>query len=384
MANNPPGGGYPPGGGFPPGGAPPGQPYGAPQGGPQGYGPPPGAPQGYGPPPGAPQGYGPPPGAPPGYGPPPGAPQGYGPPPGAPPGYGPPPGAPPGYGPPPGAPQGYGPPPGAPQGYGPPPGGGPPMGQPGMGGMPPAGGPGYGPPPGGGPPMGGMPPMGQPGMPPMGQPGMPPMGQPGMPPAPQAGGFQAFSGGLPKVSGFNKLKLIVTVVGGTILGLGAAVGGCYFYTHPVMYFVNTTGANGVSITIDGEVVASNLQNANSESKSLVASKHVSSGSHKIEAKDSTGKVLESFTEKIESGSNGYLFAPKHHKDACFVVQVDTYGRTFGTGPKDLLLDRSKNFWVMPSSIDRWFEDTPSSVKLQKGQSSTTKRALRMLPCSALQ
>ena len=55
----------------------------------------------------------------------------------------------------------------------------------------------------------------------------------------------------------------------------------------------------------------------------------------------------------------------------------------GNGPKDILLDRGKNFWAMPSSIDRWFQDTPDQVKLGKGQSSTTKRAVRQLRCSDL-
>ena len=147
--------------------------------------------------------------------------------------------------------------------------------------------------------------------------------------------------------------------------------------------INTTGRDGVSVFVDGVAVATNLKNAASESWLASTSSGIASGSHKVEAKDSTGKVIESLTVDFKSGSNGYLYAPVHSKDACFVIQTDVYGRVIGNGPKDVLLDRGKNFWEMTVSIDRWFQDTPDSVKLGKGQSSTTKRAVRQLRCSDL-
>lgn len=336
MANNPPGyppgGSYPPGSGYPPGGAPPGagQAYGQPPsagGGPAGpgYGPPQG-PQGYGPPQG-PQGYGPPQG-PQGYGPPQG-PQGYGPPQGPPQGYGPPPGPGPGYGPPPGTPPGYGP------GYGPPPGA-------------PGAGPGYGPPPGG-----------------------------------VAPALQPFGGNVSRSGGFKKLRLIVSIVAVALIAIGGSVAGCYFYTHPQLHMINTTGRDGVSIFIDGESVAAGLRNAMVESQALTSSAYVASGTHKVEAKDASGKVIESFSVEFASGSNGYLFAPMHNRDICFFIQADQYGAGIGGTAKDQLLDQNRNFWLMPSSIDFWFQDNPNSVKLGKGQKSAVKRALRHVRCSAL-
>lgn len=207
------------------------------------------------------------------------------------------------------------------------------------------------------------------------------MGMPGQP----MGGMpiRAFGGNVSSGGGTSKLKIIGGAVLGVLVVLVIGVVGIYSYTHPTMHMINTTGRDGVSVFVDGVAVATNLKNAASESWLAASDEGISSGSHKVEAKDSTGKVLESFTVEFKSGSNGYLYAPMHSKDVCFVIQTDVYGRVIGNGPKPILLDRGKNFWEMTSSIDKWFQETPNSVKLGKGQSSTTKRAVRQLPCGEL-
>ncbi|TKD08614.1 hypothetical protein [Polyangium fumosum] len=342
MANMPPpGGGYPPGGppGYPPQGSYPQQ---------GGYGPPQQPQAGYGPPQ---QG---------GYDAPLQQPQA---------GYGPPQQG--GYGAPPQQPQaGYGPP--QPGGYGPQPGmGGPPMGGEPQQGYGPQPGMGYGPQPGM--PMG-APPMGAPmGAPPMGV----PMGAP-MPQLPAAGG------------GFNILKIVVM---GAVIVLGLVGGGAfvwYGHTHPSVRIVNVTGKDGVTVTLDGEAIAKDLKNAAKENAAVVVTKNVASGAHKLEAKDASGKVLESFTFEFKSGTNGYVYAPGRAADSktCFIVQTDEYKTiNVGLGNNDRFktLDPTKNIWELPTTIEFWFQDTPESVeiKTKKGQSSSktvTKRALRQAAC----
>ncbi|MDI1444826.1 hypothetical protein [Polyangium sp. 6x1] len=393
MANMPPsGGGYPPGGppGYPPQGYPQqGGAYGPPQQPQAGYGPPQqpgyGPPQqggydpqqqqaGYGPPQQQQAGYGPPQQPQAGYGPPqqggydPQQQAGYGPP--QQPGYGPQPGM---GGPPMGGDpqQGYGGPPG--MGYGPQP--GMPMGAPPMGA------------PMGAPPMGvpmGAPPMGAPmGAPPMGVPmGAPPMGVPMGAPMPQhtqGGGFQ-----------MNMLKVVgigVAVVVG-IIGLGGFA--WYGATHPSVRIINVTGKDGVTVTLDGEELAKDLKNAPTENAAVVVTKNVASGPHKLEAKDASGKVLESFTFEFKSGTNGYVYAPGRTADSntCFIVQTDEYKTInvgLGNNNRFKALDRTKNIWELPTTIEFWFQDTPDSVeiKTKKGQSSNktvTKRALRQAAC----
>ncbi|WP_206079376.1 hypothetical protein [Polyangium spumosum] len=311
-----------------------------------------------------------------------------------PPGGGYPPGGPPGY-----PPQGtypqqggaYGPPqPQQPQqqqqGYGPPqqqqqqPGYGPPQQQQQ---------PGYGAPqPGYGPPMGGDPQQGYGGQPGMGygpQPGMPmgapPMGFPMGAPMPQQ---QA------QAAGFNILKVVAIGVVG-LLGVIGVVGFLWWgHTHPSVRIINVTGQDGVSVTLDGEELAKDLKNAATENASVVVTKNVSSGSHKLEAKDASGKVLESFTFEFQSGSNGYVYAPGRTADSktCFVLQTDEYKTiNIGLGQKDRFktLDPTKNLWELPTKIEFWFKDTPESVEIKtkkgdKSNKSVTKRALRQARC----
>ena len=203
--------------------------------------------------------------------------------------------------------------------------------------------------------------------------------QPPMPPP-----APATSGGL------NKLKVIGI---GVIVALGTIIGGVVFYylhTHPHLYIVNATGKDGVSVFINGEPIAQNLKNAATESESLVSQQTLKAGTHKVESKDATGKVLESFNFEFETGfGTNYVYAPARDAKICFIIQTDEY-KTDAAAPdtvKDHFkpLDPTKTIWKVPESIDFWFQDSPDSVtiKTKKGQSSSNvvKRSLRQAPCN---
>jgi hypothetical protein len=203
--------------------------------------------------------------------------------------------------------------------------------------------------------------------------------QPPMPPP-----MPAPSGGL------NKLKVIGIAA---LVAVGTIGGGILFYylhTHPDLYIVNATGKDGVSVFLDGEPIAQGLKNAATESRSLVSKQTVSSGTHKIESKDATGKVLESFNFEFDTGvGTTYVYAPARDPKICFIVQTDEY-KTNAAAPdtvKDHFkpLDQSKTIWMVPESIDYWFQDSPDNItiKTKKGQSSSNviKRSLRQAPCN---
>ena len=178
------------------------------------------------------------------------------------------------------------------------------------------------------------------------------------------------------------------IVGGGILGAVVLVGGgaaaFYMHTHPQIHIVNTTGKDGVTVTIDGEVVAASLANAANESPGATVAPRIGSGSHKIEAKDATGKVIDTATFEFKSGSNGYLYAPGHDAKVCFILQTDQYSTNSampGLSDRYKTLDPSKHLWEMAESIDYWFQDSPQSVSISnKGPSTVTKHALRQTRC----
>jgi hypothetical protein len=346
--NVPPGGG-PPFGYGPPGAAPPPQPD---------------AQQGYGQQPAQP-GYGQP--AQPGYGQQP-AQQGYGQQP-AQPGYG---QAPQGYG---QAPQGYGQ-PDPQQGYGPPQGYGQQPGAPG----------GFGAPAGG---FGAPQPSG------FGQqaPVNPnaPFGAPAIDPSQGFGAPTANVAAPPAKSSGGMFGIVAIGVGGLAVLGGGGFGVNYFYSHPTLNVVNASGADGVTVLLDGEPIASDLKNAANEDAGKKKSKMVKAGKHKLEAKDSSGKVLESIEVELAPGfGSTYLYSPARAKEVCFIMQTDE----FKTNPsaadtvKDRFrpLDPTRNFWRVPAKVDYWLQDSPDSVsiKSKKGQpapKSVVKRALRQAKCN---
>lgn len=245
-----------------------------------------------------------------------------------------------------------------------------PMGGPGMGG--PMGGPGMGGPMGG-PGMGG--PMGGP---PMGAPMGAPMGSP-------IGTQSNISGGN------NAVKLVA--VGALVLGVIGliAFGVNYAYSHPSLYIVNTTGADGLTVSIDGEPLASDIKFAPKEDQAAVAKESIKSGVHKVETKDSSGKVIDSFTYDFNSGfGTTYVYAPARNKQICFFIQTDEY-KTDVAAPDTVNdrfkpLDPTKTLWEVPESIDYWFQDSPESVEIktkkgQKAKESVVKRALRQGACN---
>jgi hypothetical protein len=193
------------------------------------------------------------------------------------------------------------------------------------------------------------------------------------------------SGGMTAVKLIGGALVLAVVAGGIGLGVN------YLYTHSSVYVVNVTGTDGLSVFLDGEPLASSLKNAAAENRSLVEMESVKSGTHKLEAKDSSGKVLESFNFEFKSGfGSTYVYAPSRSPKTCFFIQTDEY-KTNQASPDHVNdrfkpLDPTKTIWEIPVSIDYWFQDSPDTVEIKTKKGSTAKesvikRALRQGGCS---
>lgn len=241
---------------------------------------------------------------------------------------------------------------------------GPPMGGPpgGYGGPPPGG---MGGPPMGGPPMGGMPP----GM------GGPPMG--GMP-GPMMGGPVMASGG-----GSSKMKIIGGLIGGVVVAILVIVGLVYMSGKASLHIVNNSGAGAITIYVDGEAVEKDVPYTAGEDSSKSRSATIPAGKHKVEAKDASGKVLDTQTMEFDGFFATYLFAPAHSPKTCFVLQTDGYGTSRVANPFTQL-DPTRSLWKVTKSVDTWWKDNPDSVNLKSNsktkKSGTTKTAMRQITC----
>ncbi|EYF01630.1 Hypothetical protein CAP_7949 [Chondromyces apiculatus DSM 436] len=224
--------------------------------------------------------------------------------------------------------------------------------------------------------------------------GPPPGGfgaQPGAFGGPPPGGFGGPAQvpvGTPVGSGKSSPLKVIGIAVGAVLAV-VLLGVVYFFaSRPTLRIVNTTGTDGITVSVDGEPLAPSLKNAAKENESLVKVLTLSSGAHKIEAKDATGKVLETFNLDFESGlGSNYLYAPARPKGVCFFVQTDEY-KTNATAADTVTdrfkaLEQDRTIWKMPASIDYWFQDSPESVTIKTKKSSSgnvIKRSLRQAAC----
>jgi hypothetical protein len=200
----------------------------------------------------------------------------------------------------------------------------------------------------------------------------------GMPPGmggPMMGGPVMVSSG-----GTSKGKMIGGAIVAVLLLIGGIAFAIYASGHTSMHLVNAAGSGGLTVTVDGEVIAKGLAYSPTEDHSKVESTTISSGKHKIETKDASGKVIDSQTVEFDGWLASYLYAPAHNPKTCFVLQTDAYGTARVANPFQTL-DPTRVLWKMPKSVDYWFQDTPDSVQLdKKKQSGTTKTALRQITC----
>ena len=159
------------------------------------------------------------------------------------------------------------------------------------------------------------------------------------------------------------------------------IGAVYASGKSSLRVVNAAGSGPVSIFVDGSLMEKDVPYSPTEDSSKTRSVTIPAGKHKVEAKDSAGKVLDTQNMEFDGFFATYLYAPAHSPKVCFVYQTDAYGTARVANPFTPL-DNTKHIWKVTKSVDRWFQDTPDSVKLdkKKGSSGTTKTALRQITC----
>jgi hypothetical protein len=165
-----------------------------------------------------------------------------------------------------------------------------------------------------------------------------------------------------------------------LLGLGS---GCLFWESLVgeplsLWVINTTNRGPLTIRLDGEVVVKALPSTAVESRAAARRIALDEGAHRVEARTPDGAVVDSAEFRVREKSHGFLFAPAHGADACFVLVRTAYGDSRRAGGQPLSPEQS--FWEMPFSIDRWFEASPAQMPVQSGSTGAHDDAVRMLPC----
>jgi hypothetical protein len=160
-----------------------------------------------------------------------------------------------------------------------------------------------------------------------------------------------------KPGGWAKHVVVAILVVGLLAGIYVAWD--RLRDHAVVYVVNVTGKDGVSIVVDDDTAVPEVPFAASEAADKLRQVRLKTGTHKIEARDVSGALLDSATFEVSSAAQRFLFAPKADPSVCFVISSPTgYER----------LERGKSLMNVTGRAE---------VVLQP---STDKYALRQLRC----
>lgn len=163
---------------------------------------------------------------------------------------------------------------------------------------------------------------------------------------------------------------------GVILALVTAP---FFYVlyHPRVRVVDLTGRRLV-IVLDGRAVAS-VEPTSAESPAAGVDLRLPSGRHRLEARDSSGRVVSDTTVRIQSGAD-HLYAPGSD-GYCFWLETNGYGRAGSPGPAIRPLRGDRRFWVLPVDVDTWFAPNPAPARADDRSSGGVLTALRQARCA---
>jgi len=160
-------------------------------------------------------------------------------------------------------------------------------------------------------------------------------------------------------------------------------GGWFWYqglgTYDIpLCVVNTFSDVPLEIRLDGKSIGTAPRMIGEDPKAALITV-LKVGSHDVEARDLTGKVVaqESFT--VSEGSHGFLWTPLLDPAFCFLFQVSDYGRSTGRAGT-FPFEGSSQLRPFPEMVTQWFRDNPKAVTVRKGTKSDYERALRRANC----
>jgi hypothetical protein len=162
------------------------------------------------------------------------------------------------------------------------------------------------------------------------------------------------------------------------LGVGAYY--LYGYLYADFAVVNASSQSGLTVYVDGAEFQSKIPGSVQEDRNASRVGHLRAGTHKVETKDASGKVVDSQTIEVKGGVSGYLYAPAHDKSVCFGVAKNGYG-SWGSMSEFHRLDATKSFWPIEDEIHDWFSDTPQTVVTNNSASVSFLYAVRQFNCA---
>lgn len=138
-------------------------------------------------------------------------------------------------------------------------------------------------------------------------------------------------------------------------------------SRPTLAIVNGGDADGLTVLLDGEPIATNLPRAQREGDGAFVKTQVAPGSHEIVARAGGGEEIDRRRFVAERRSGGFLYVPVHAPHVCFYRERYLYGSWHNRRNDDVVkLDNQRSLHIFEHTIDAWFHEPPATVKTSSG------------------
>jgi hypothetical protein len=178
-----------------------------------------------------------------------------------------------------------------------------------------------------------------------------------------------------------ELKIKLWALGVMVVGTTVSAAGMILadrFAPPAtanLHMINSSSAGSISVFVDGKAVETDIPSVMKEDASATRWVMVSTGKHIIEAKDTSGNVLDSQTTELSPDE--YLFAPAHGPKTCFILQIDGYGTEhYKSG--STMLDPALSLWKVTGHVNSWFRANPAEIST-RGY-GTVMSSVRQVAC----
>ena len=178
--------------------------------------------------------------------------------------------------------------------------------------------------------------------------------------------------------------LVMAAIAAVCVTAVAFVGFMIFDMRPRLAVVNVSGADGLTVLLDGEPLATGLPTARREDDGAFVVKRVKAGAHELVTRDAAGVEIDrrSFTvPEGHSKAGSYLYVPVQSTSVCFFRELVTYARDERYQSYDVVrLELTEPLLVLAKPVNHWFTDPPRSVDAGKSAVTTERRTVRAWPC----
>jgi len=176
-------------------------------------------------------------------------------------------------------------------------------------------------------------------------------------------------------------QVLGLVVAAAAVGAIAVSVGVYAL-RPTLAIANVTGADGLTVTLDGKPVAEGLPTARAEGDGAFITLRVKRGEHELVARDAHGVELDRRRFVMSDKMGAALYAPARAPAACFFLEALTYAKWQSlAGYEVIRLDPAESLHPFPRRVDHWFESAPRTIEGSNQSQTEARRAVRAWPCS---